>query len=1028
MLLPSRVGLIWLLFYLLLAFTLAKPSTSSLLAPEPSPSSIIDYLSSEVQYSYFLRHLQRSGLVPQINQLQNVTLFAPINLAFVDDEVLQNDTPENLWRYFANQRLRIGYLDTRNVVADSLYVIREAAYRNVTYPLKLSADTALRQYNVNGIAQVVEFDFYAKHQHSFVQAIDKLLPLQPSICDLLLDGSTDYINGHKMAFVKRLFQLMFDVKKAHGPRCSEFLGNTSTILLPLDSMIEQSLLKAEIDYFTTLYRVSKNVNLETSKDAIDELSADVRGMLSTLLLPELVDGVNGTDHPVDSEGRKKKKKKKKLKPKPYAPRYNITLDDETNQIIINGAIRSTNDSTGLTARDGIVHIFDAESNGPDTRFFSALNYTVPTLIPRKVLYSLHFSQFVEELRFRRLGKLINGKSINQTLILDLSDRDDFQDDESMTVASFSSKQNALYRFLEGQLDRLQVMDSVTHEQRLMTSKLCLNKRIGLCFKVKVTESHHNGDVVTTFNNDIAAKGKPVWAAGDTSIYIADKPLLPPLSLKHTFAELLTDGAVNGRLEHIEIDKEFCMWTLEHLKEHGLNLVKENNKGYTLFLPCGHTIWGPFSGKKGAEEVSLKNLGLTLRYLESHPKQMKDILKGLFIEDLIYSDFGLDDDIETTRIAKTLRGDMVNISESYRMGEFNHLIKLNETLLSVPLNSDVLFSQGVIHITSNFLLPQDFRLSMLDLLETTESSKNKFSFISFVRQFPVVSNALHLDKKGESQYSVLVPKPELLQSMNITKSFSKLHDFVQLHLMRNEDAATLKRCMSQTFDTNQTFVIHTNRSDGEFTCEKNFDNGKTYLKLQSQEPTSMLSVLGYNSDRKVKVVTYGCTSAKQNASCVFLLEKPFNLAWFSHDNNFLHIGWFSVALGVLFGILLFGTILTTIVLFLGNRPRKLSKPLNIPSSLPLPPGPTFMRVTSDEDMQGGVVDYGYESDDDLNRNESESLLLVSGLRKKGRRGYGSIREERMSLSPVRKPEDIPPSAPRQIKPSRLSLSRTRNLPG
>lgn len=88
----------------------------------------------------------------------------------------------------------------------------------------------------------------------------------------------------------------------------------------------------------------------------------------------------------------------------------------------------------------------------------------------------------------------------------------------------------------------------------------------------------------------------------------------------------------------------------------------------------------------------------------------------------------------------------------------------------------------------------------------------------------------------------------------------------------------------------------------------------------------------------------------------------------------------------------------------------------------------MRVTSDEDMQGGVVDYGYESDDDLNRNESESLLLVSGLRKKGRRGYGSIREERMSLSPVRKPEDIPPSAPRQIKPSRLSLSRTRNLPG
>lgn len=1004
----------------LLAFPLSAKPTSTSIPPEPSPSSIVDYLSSEVQFSYFIRHLQRNGLVPVINSLQNVTLFAPVNLAFVDDEVLGNDTHQNLLRYFADQKLRIGYLDTRDMVADSLYILREMPSRNVTFPLKLLADLDQKQYYVNDVAQIVEFDFYAKHQHSFVQAIDHLLPLQPSICELLLDKSTDYINGHEMSFVKRLFQLVFLHPKIRGPSCPEFLGNTSTVILPLDNMVEKLLLEAEIRYYTALFEALVDKTFDTSKDAISELSRDVSDIISFWLIPELVDGVNGTRSDVDLLS----KKKKPITPAPPHWDYSFSLDTKTNQLIINNSIRSSVNSTGLSARDGIVHIFDAESN-PKSSFFLALHFRVPTLVPRKILYSLHYSQFVNELMFRKLGKLINGKTTNQTILLDALDRDDLQDDDEVVASSFSNKQNTLYKFMEGQLEPAAGPKSTQRYQRLLTSKLCLNKRIGLCFKVKVTGGYHDGKAITTFNNDINSFGQPHVAAGNTSIYIGDKTLEPPSSLKHTLADLLTEGAVNGRLEHIEIDKEFCMWTLEHLSKHGLNSVKQNRKGYSIILPCGHTIWEPLAGVQDPHDASIKNLGLVLKFLEAHPKKMKDVLKGLFIEDLIYSDFGLDDDIETSRIAKTLRGDAINISESYRTGDFNHIIKLNDTPLSVPLNSDVLFNQGVIHITNKLMLPQDFYVSFRDLLETTEGKKERFSITSLLSVFPELRDALGLGKKEfATDYSILAPRPESLESMNVTKDFAHLPEFLQLHLLHNEDARTLKRCVSQPFKSNLTFTIQTNRSDGVFDCRKNFDTGKTYLRLR----TNRTELFGYNKDKEVKIVTHGCTSVNSNASCVFMIDKPLNLAWFSHDDDFLHvhIGWFSVAIGVLFGVLLVGTLFTSIMVFLGNRPRQQPKPLSSPTGFPMPPGSTFMRVTSDEDTNAGY-DNGYESDDDLNRNETESLLLASGLRKKGRRGYGTIREDISSSSPSQRPKPIPASAPRTIKANRLSFTRDRNLP-
>ncbi|KAF7999021.1 hypothetical protein HF325_006553 [Metschnikowia pulcherrima] len=60
--------LVLLTWFTLALLVLGQPQNhhpDSIESDLPSPMTIIDYLSSESQYSYFLRHIQRHGLVPQ---------------------------------------------------------------------------------------------------------------------------------------------------------------------------------------------------------------------------------------------------------------------------------------------------------------------------------------------------------------------------------------------------------------------------------------------------------------------------------------------------------------------------------------------------------------------------------------------------------------------------------------------------------------------------------------------------------------------------------------------------------------------------------------------------------------------------------------------------------------------------------------------------------------------------------------------------------------------------------------------------
>lgn len=987
---------------LLHAVLAAVAATSPTAAP--TPSTIVDILSAHAEYSYFVRHVQRLGAIPRINSMRNVTVFAPVNLAFVDLDAAQNDTAESVLRYFAPQRFRVGYMDDRDVVLDLLYVPK----KHRSFPLKVGPHGlgAAREYRVNDVAEIVDYDRFAKHQNSFVQTIDHLLPERVLLCDVVAAPGVA-VNGHAVLFVQRLFALALE--RTHT-LCEALTANISTVLLPTDAYVNASLTPLERAYYLALARGQADVLLRPTKEAANEMAADIAQLLQTLLLPDLVGGVNGTRGSHRSAWG--------------THRYTFGLAN-TSQLVVNNHLRSAAGLTALVARDGLIHLFDAAPAQPAS-FFAALGVAPAEMVPRRALYANHYSRLVREMKFRKLAKYIDGSTRNQTILIDGSDRDDVPEDDDMVGASFSNRQQMQYRFMDGAVDvgrHLSPAQPVYHA--LLASNLCLKKRIGSCYRVKVTGTLDDGVQNVYFNDDVAATDL-ILAAGNNAIYVADQDFVAPSSFKHVMVEMISEGVVKRHLDHIRIDKEACLQTMKYLNKFDLVLLADNKKGYTIFLPCGYTIWDGDQGSTVQNFGSWDSLGLTLNYLEANPKVFKKIMKGLLLEGLVYSDFGLEDEQELHKLMKTLAGDYVNVSETFHSGDYNHVISLNETQVSIPLNSDILFNQGIVHITSKVLLPSDFRLSLLDLIgATNDESYLDYSYIHLLKNFPQLRKALKLDDAEDSEYSLLVPSPELLRSFNITKDYNRLWDFLQLHLISNADADVLRQCILANrppyFNRgNASYVIHTNHTNGVFECHTSLLNGKTYLLLASHD--TFFSSLGYNADRRVRISNYGCTNpASGNSSCVFLIEKPFSLSWFDLPDNFLHvhIGWISVGIGIIIGVILFGFCTTTVVLCLsGTGKKRKAAPLRTPESLFPPTESSYMRLTSDDDVNSGYYDYGYETDDDMTRHERDRLLPMKGAKKKQHsHSYGLS-------SPIGAP-----SAPRSIKGPGLksAFTRDRHLP-
>lgn len=984
--------------------TTSTTTSSSSTEPTPTPSTIIDLLSSDPQFSYFLRVLQRQGMIPYLNELENVTLLAPINLAFVGKTNIDWENNE-LARYVVNQKLRVGDLDKDERVFDTLYMID-----NTNYLVRISPDLESLEYVIDEVASIVEEDIYAKHQYSYIQGIDHLLPLKPTMCQALMNNLDPDIS----LFTKILELLFMDPdqesessksesksininknkknkKKKKKPKkekpfplprsCEEFFNGTKTILIPNNELMKKSLSELQLNY----YLANGELDLyATTTDAIKEVKYDAYNLLINLMFSDLVVGKNNT-------GSSRKSK--------YGILHKFALDN--HQVEVDGVIA---DHTRVFS-NGAVHIFNE-----DVSFFENLGIPTVEMIPRKALYALHYSNFVEELYFRSLDYLIDGSRSDQTLFLNIEDRDDADDDgdgddvdvdadevsiENVSLQSFSARQNLLYQFVNSSFDLKDDMHV------LLNTRLCSNKRIGGCYKLKLSASH--GKEKVTVNDDVHILNH-LHIANGSSIYIANGEISAPTNLKHSLGDLISSGAVHRHLESIDIDRTSCLKTLEYINTFDLYSLDDNNQGYTIFLPCGTTkyknLW--------------TNLGLVQDYLLNNPNIHQSLMKGLFLEGLVYSDFN------STVQLTNLNDDLVFMEKSSVLKNPNTLY-YNDTALDVQLNSDLLFLQGVIHVVNEVLFGDAFEIPIEELIKTTYDSNfpNHF-FWDILKMYPNIKNAII----GKKPYSLLIPSSESLNDFNITESISDLLRFVDFHLVPNEEVHKILDCIDGTGYNDS--VIRTNLSEGGLVCKHKPSTNKVMLQLQKLDAPMTSS---YNKNQEVRILNHGCTQLykgnndTENLSCVFLLQKPLNLAWFNEpkkDDNFLHVhlGWVSVGAGVILGLILFGGVMIGLVFCLGRREKHSDK-----DDMESPRADSgFMSVLTDDD-EYIPYDRGYETDVDVLRNETDALLPNHMKRKKRikKPDYGSTTN---SING----NNGSATLPRDIGNIRSTLNRERNIPG
>lgn len=1026
--------------------------------------------------------------------MANVTLFAPINLAFVDTELADSDTAESVLRYFADVKFLIKKAKHMVSVIESMYVVREVDQRSCDFNIKSgpeedeegdvddvkeegakaeeqrSADELERLFEnerraavfgeldesseaengkkpkvsakkyypllishqnspkdgknlrINGVAEIVEADNYVKHQMAFIHGIDSLLPRSPSMCEVLMNNSTYMFNGHSISFIGLVFQLLFSPRQYSAQKktidepfpqsCEEFLASASTLFLPTDAYIEASLLELERKYYLALSHAIRNPELYPTKAAVHEMKLDAFALLLGLFLLDQVleDTLHGKKyHTLNSDVS-----------------YEISGNTTSGQIIINGKIQSSRGSSSLAVSDGLIHVFDV-TNDENTKnpsdVFAALGIRRATLIPRKVLFAYHFSHLVSEIEFRKLGKYIGAKAHEQTILIDMSDRDDTKEEEDdldaqrfVAVSSFTNRQQLLYRFIDSYLNmdtELTKETPVYHE--MLESKLCLKKRIGSCYKVKVWGERTKDGISVSFNDDFDT-GSPVVAANKNAIYFSNNDYEAPTSFKRVMAGLISDGLIPRHHERYTLNKDACLETLKYLDSYDLILLDDNHHGYTAFLPCGEVTTGNI--ESGVRENAWEQLGLVLRYLQRHPQEFKNILRGIFLQDMIYTH---PNKSTADRVIDSLAGNPVRVTQRIFADEQRSTIKLNETELLLALNSDVLFNQGVIHITDELLLPTDFRLTLRELVETTEESEfPETSFFKLLEKFPSVQSKLDLNL-ANPEYSLFVPTPDLLHWKNITANYRRLDQLLQMHMIPNSQLQPLMDCVSDLLDhaRNANYTFQTNHTKALFRCQINPATGKAYLTLQKQEGPSYNPTV---KTQRVTILSHGCTQGTKNGSCVFLIDNPISPSWFDIPDNFLyvHIGWISVGIGIIIGVILFGFCTTTLVLCLsttGTKRKSVPSRNASESSLFVPTDSSYMRITSDDDMEPNNYDHGYETDTDM-MGEEEQGLLPKRSKKKRNGTYGSF-------SPMGTP-----SAPLMIDRENLkkAFNRDRNLPG
>lgn len=909
----STIFILW--WYIALVVAVSRASVSESLTPSASPSNVVDVLSSDVQFSYFLRQLQRSGMIPILNELSNYTLIAPVNLAYArtgEEEAQQEDVDgkiSKLLRYVIKQPVHLNESIKEPIVYETYYKTNSKYY-----PLIISHDLSLDQLLIDSKAAIIEPNLYASNQNAYVQGTDELLGEKDLLCDVLMSQSPehDQIQGHVVSFIKSLFQSTFgdtigEISHNTLPidipsSCNEFMRKSRTFFIPTDRLVAESISGLQRKYYL-LIASSIEQDIGLTERAVYEVKRDIVELLEYLMIGEYVGGVNGSFE--------------SIKPVNGKLSYEVSLEEGSGRLVLNNNVTAS--VPPIAYSDQVLHIFDIQKNqqANDNGFFSKLDIPLTPLVPRKVLYALKYSRFLEELYFRSLGNLIDSNKVKFTLFLNPSDldrnlgSDKIMNDSYQINHKFNSLEQVYYHFYDEVFNTTVIEELGTFfNVSFLTSLLCRDREIGSCFKNKVFSilDSATGTYTHILDGDITIASPPYVAVDDSTIYILDDDLEAPESLKTTLVNLIASNGVSV-LPRVLFDLKTCLKTMHYFNSFKLFSLENNNKGYTLFLPCGSGR-GDFTSISKYDQDAWSSLGLYMNYLVSKPDVFRSVMQNLILEDLIYSDFASNpgDFFNTT----TLDNENLNITAA-SVFDLASVWRVNHTNLLVPLGSELIFDKGLIHLTDKVLIPDSLEITLLDLIKTTyDDSYVDYNMVELLERLPVVRDLLGLGGGGNSEYSLLIPEPSSLKDFNISANFLHLHDFLQFHLIPNSQLVNLLTCMNEGYSENSTdttvSLLRTNITDGVLRCVYRPKKQKCFLQHHRGDS---IHTLGYNRDHEVEVLAHGCSKFHREAEgpCVFLIDKPLNLEWLKKpDDNLLrvHLRIISIGVGIILGLLLMGS--------------------------------------------------------------------------------------------------------------------------
>ncbi|GME74043.1 unnamed protein product [[Candida] boidinii] len=508
--------------------------------------NLIDLLSSSEDYSKFLLSIQRSGLIDYVNNLNNITLLAPVNQAF-DDKIDYVEIDMNQFnRYLvdtpllSHEILGVQIYNTLNLNSSSLT-------KKIYSPILMDNELKTNESIINidklkdnddkftiGTADVLFSDLVSVNQDSVMYGISNFLYQEFQTCSFF----EEYSKEHKDIKPFTIFSSLISNEQF----CFNNDLTNITFLIPFNDFIPFN--EIEINY----------LKLSVGYD-------DKKFFLSNFMIPGIIGG-NFLNKTLNYETLSQNS-------------VNVSSDFNGHELIINNKFKT--EMANYLTTDGSLQFFNS-------LIYDKEDYDkiLPNFTPRKYLYGLNQSMYVEEIDYRSLSELIDNKEIKQTILvypdpdleLVLANHDD---DERQDIISFgAAKNNILYHFISGNNIDFSV-------DQLVYTKHCNNAVLGSknCQRLKVTRSKKDKDKIILNDNIELLNEK--YTIGNSDIFFINDHLTIPTNLESSLTAFSK-----------------CTKTLDFLNFFHLLKFKPNgNKGYTVFLPT---------------TSSWNKLDLTLEYL------------------------------------------------------------------------------------------------------------------------------------------------------------------------------------------------------------------------------------------------------------------------------------------------------------------------------------------------------------------------------------------------------------------------------